>query len=102
MALQQGVERLAIDAVHAKPRPAARDDVVEHRAIESAPFGGNRTPVDGEALGLVDRLAHALHGPAEISARSLYVEGQRRDRPQAGVAPDHASTTAAARARARR
>ena len=79
MLLKQRIQGFAIDAIDPEPWPLARDDLVEHRAIEPAPIGGQRAPVDPQALGAVHRLAHAQEGLAEIDASALNVECERPD-----------------------
>ena len=79
MLLQQRIERFAVDAVDPEPRPLARDDLVEHRAVEPAPVGRQGAPVDGETLGPVHGLAHAQERLAKIDASPLDVEGERPD-----------------------
>ena len=77
MALQQDIERLAIDRVHPDPRSLPGNDLVERAAIEIAPFGRQTRPIHRDALGAVERLTHAHDRPVEIDAGSLHVEGQR-------------------------
>jgi hypothetical protein len=77
--LKQRVQGFAVDAVHPEPRSLTRDDLVEHRPVKAAPVGGQRAPVDLQALGPVHGLAHAQQRLAKIDASALNVEGERPD-----------------------